>query len=473
MSGTWIRSGSTVNGRPVRGTEGLAGRDGTDGIDGRDGLPGVNAVPAVEATAAYIREETDAKDAVRETVADDITDPTSDIAVRLKDVVDAALAAGVPPAVVEALQSQPELLEAAAEAVESAAAGLALPTAVEIEGRRTLGLRLEGEDDDVLRMQYGDDSTGWRWTLRYATGEVAFGQRWDGALYLGERGDLVAAGHSMLAGCISALRSRLLGRNVIDLAVGGETSRAIVGRQGGQPLLLTPAAGTLPSTGPVDVTLAYADGAPLDGGDWPLLQGPATRAGWITLRTGQRIAGTLSLHRPTGSGATHAADDVYRFTRTGAGPQVANVRPVPFYVTAAAEARDAILVLWAGRNNPTATDQVLGDVAAAVQHLTDPRRFLVLSDHIRSTDAPEVRTALAAQNAALRQRYGRRFIDTQRYLITYGLADAGIAPTTQDTADIAAGDVPSSLRGDSLHLNATGSGLVADLVKARLAEFGW
>ena len=69
--------------------------------------------------------------------------------------------------------------------------------------------------------------------------------------------------------------------------------------------------------------------------------------------------------------------------------------------------------------------------------------------------------------------FGRRFIPIQKYMIEYGLADAGITPTSQDLIDISNGTIPSSLRNDVIHFNANSYKIVAQQIFNRLNELGW
>lgn len=57
---------------------------------------------------------------------------------------------------------------------------------------------------------------------------------------------------------------------------------------------------------------------------------------------------------------------------------------------------------------------------------------------------------------ALAKRYGNRHFNWRKYLIEYGLSDAGISPSDQDTEDISAGKCPTSLLSDGLHPNDAG-----------------
>jgi hypothetical protein len=106
------------------------------------------------------------------------------------------------------------------------------------------------------------------------------------------------------------------------------------------------------------------------------------------------------------------------------------------------------------------------------------KRFLVLGETNSAAEAAlpnptSGATSVLVLNSRYRRQWGRRYVDVRGYLINYGLSDAGVTPTSQDIADIAAGIVPSSLRSDALHLNTSGYIIVAALVKLRLKELGW
>lgn len=61
-------------------------------------------------------------------------------------------------------------------------------------------------------------------------------------------------------------------------------------------------------------------------------------------------------------------------------------------------------------------------------------------------------------------RFGVHYVNARKYLSTYGLADAKLQPTEQDTADMKNGTVPKSLRTDDVHLNAKGYTVLGNLV---------
>lgn len=281
--------------------------------------------------------------------------------------------------------------------------------------------------------------------------------------------DILAVGDSMTAQGYPAYLALASGRTVHNAGVGGEPSQGIAARTGALPYLLLPAGGAIPASGPVTVTISEPAAT------WPLLQGDGI-PGDVMRGTLAGVTGVLSLTQPSGPSYSHLADDVYTFTRDVAGSAVPVTRPAPFRTLFSEAHRKDILAVWAGRNNWSTMSRVLADVRAMTRHLTAAMaRFVVLgvtNGRLEPTGSAAYNGILAL-NAALAEEYGRRFIDVRAYLLAYGLADAGITPTTGDLADIAAGIIPNSLRTDSVHLTEAGKVVVANLVSSRLLELGF
>jgi hypothetical protein len=110
-----------------------------------------------------------------------------------------------------------------------------------------------------------------------------------------------------------------------------------------------------------------------------------------------------------------------------------------------------------------------------VSYLRTPKQFLVLS--ILTTgdggSGTSSYTATLATNAALASAYPSNYLDIRRHLIDNGLGEEGITPTAQDTADIAADTVPTSLRFDNTHPNAAGIKVIARKVAQTILDKGW
>jgi len=285
--------------------------------------------------------------------------------------------------------------------------------------------------------------------------------------------DVVLFGDSMTAQGWDVYLAPAIGRTVYKCGVGGETSSGIAARTNAMPYLMLPAGGAIPASGGVTVTLTSAGG----GTPWPLLQGAGTPDGQMR-GTLAGVPGVVTLTKPTVALPTHGADDYYTFTRDTAGTSVPVTRPMPFFYTNGEARRGDITVIWAGRNNFTEDngDRAFRDIKAMTDYLnTLDKRFLVLAVHNGTGEgAGTVNYPLiTGLNARLLAEYGRRFVDHRRYLVQYGLADAGITPTSQDTADVTADTVPASLRADSIHQNEAGKQITAKQVELRLKEMGW
>ena len=103
-----------------------------------------------------------------------------------------------------------------------------------------------------------------------------------------------------------------------------------------------------------------------------------------------------------------------------------------------ADYRGCVQIIWAGTNNRRQKDAILRDIASMVKNLVYPKRYLIIG-------------TLAGMQGELSATYGPRFVNLRAWLISDGLAAAGIAATPEDTAAIAAGNVPPSLTTDGTH----------------------
>lgn len=70
------------------------------------------------------------------------------------------------------------------------------------------------------------------------------------------------------------------------------------------------------------------------------------------------------------------------------------------------------------------------------------------------------------------KEFGLHYINLRKYCVEHGLEDAGITPTSADNAAISLGDMPPSLLADSVHPNAAGSRLIANLLYKSLINLG-
>ncbi|WP_139015127.1 SGNH/GDSL hydrolase family protein [Pseudorhizobium pelagicum] len=113
--------------------------------------------------------------------------------------------------------------------------------------------------------------------------------------------------------------------------------------------------------------------------------------------------------------------------------------------------QDVILIIWVGRNNFTASEQVLFDIKAMIEH-AKTSRFLVLS--VPPSNDPEEYVGSERRRAidSLNHRLSEEFGD---YFIRVG--------TRTDCAD----------RADNVHFTAGGQAKIAAEVADALKRFGW
>lgn len=75
--------------------------------------------------------------------------------------------------------------------------------------------------------------------------------------------------------------------------------------------------------------------------------------------------------------------------------------------------------------------------------------------------------------AAVTKRYGNRHFNWRKYLVEYGLSDAGIEPTSEDTEAIGKGEVPPSLLSDGLHPNDAGHKVIGERLYDMMLSLGY
>lgn len=76
-------------------------------------------------------------------------------------------------------------------------------------------------------------------------------------------------------------------------------------------------------------------------------------------------------------------------------------------------------------------------------------------------------------NEILSNEYEDHFLDIRSYMLSYGLSDADITPTSADEKDIEKGNIPSSLRSDYVHGNREFYELLANQVYRRMQYLGY
>lgn len=126
-----------------------------------------------------------------------------------------------------------------------------------------------------------------------------------------------------------------------------------------------------------------------------------------------------------------------------------------------------IVICWMGTNNPGYTAEQIIEKQRVLYNTvkTDKVLFIGLTKHADG-EADNI-------NKAMLMAWGNKFLDIRDYILQYGLDDAEITPTSDDTAAIAAGNMPPSLLFDDTHFNASGYTVIGKRVYRKLVELNW
>lgn len=413
--------------------------------------------------------------------------------------------------VVEKIAADETVFEAAAEAVTTEIAGrdivegndARLPqiianthdwllAAVDAGGKVMFGVRPNGYFEDFRDVITNDDPRlvtevlDWEpmpWAVVFTTEDDRILGGWlkDGTFvdYMGEPtqavtstwpavayGDSTTYGADLVTPLTerwTTLLSAEIGETVQNFGSSGARAEEITARQGGISFTASVTGNQIPASGAVNLTNLELD---------------PVRAGDVTnyLVEIEGVQGTL---------ARSGADST--FTRTNAGSAVDVPAVVDVYSISGAAHRNAILFLGMGINNEgliedgdQTVDQICAWYTAATTSLTPTRPRFVVWGMLDRGPTEAVGTVngdiIAEVETFLAKTYGSDFVNVRKYLASQrALDEAGLDATSDDLAAITAGTVPPSLRvgSGSVHLNAAGHLVMANLFARHLARKGW
>lgn len=261
------------------------------------------------------------------------------------------------------------------------------------------------------------------------------------------------------------LHGLLDGRKVTNCGVGGENTINIASRQGGLPNIVKPF--TIPANASkveIELTNIYGDSTGI------LLQGgsaldPTTDQYVMTAQINpcsiNGVEGTLTYE-----------NGKYYFSRSENGESVIISRPTPLITYAMKSMRDNINIIWIGTNGEFTTSAELIECIEAMIDYMSPinKKYIVIGIHHLVSTVTETFETIE-KNMAM--HFGRNYINERKYMIEYGLSDAGITPTDEDTTAISQGKIPPSLLYDNVHYNDKGYNIIANLVSERGKELGY
>lgn len=250
----------------------------------------------------------------------------------------------------------------------------------------------------------------------------------------------------------SVLEELMPGVQVINYGIQGETAKQIAIRAGALPM--TVSACTIPG-----------DNTPTQVYLWQNGEDP------IMMRLGDVGINPCSIAGVDGILSYNPDEIKYYFTRTAPGEavEVADNTQVITYGDADKLSTD-VVVLFAGTNRAPDknTVQELIDVEKQMLEHIGSERYVVIG-----LTSKELVPDVVEINQALGQAFGDHFLDIRSYFLEDGLRDAGMDATDQDLADMAQGEIPSSLRVDVVHGNSAFYRLIGEQVYKKLVELGY
>ena len=252
---------------------------------------------------------------------------------------------------------------------------------------------------------------------------------------------------------------------VYNCGVGGETSKTIMARQGGDVMQIISDDVTIPAT--TTAVVFRQNNIRTYFGNYvaPALQGggnlnPVIIAG---------VEGTLS----------YSGGD-YSFTRSVAGDAVTIDRP-----TAITTKGDRLynspylMIIYMGQNSGWSTND----------ELIQQHEYMIAHAHAENVLVLGFSSGTASSRAdyesAMRAKFGRYFVSLREYLAhpiydqdgvtiisCYGLADASLTPTSADLDAIAVGSVPPQLLKDAVHYTDACKTVIGNMLYKKCQELG-
>ena len=200
--------------------------------------------------------------------------------------------------------------------------------------------------------------------------------------------------------------------------------------------------------------------------------------GWLGLKSTQGL-NPVSIDGVRGD-ITVSFDENYKnvhyfFTRAEEGEKHSISRPTVVHTDIMNHYRDSILVIWLGANDTSGYNNTLADAEKMATELyyyimkavsyNGNDKYIVLG---LTVDPP---TLVDGVNKYLAKMFGYHFIDLKRYLVEYGLSDAGIIPTHKDLKSLSEGSVPFSLmQDDMVHFLDIGYEVIGNLLYEKGVE---
>jgi hypothetical protein len=230
-----------------------------------------------------------------------------------------------------------------------------------------------------------------------------------------------------------------------NCGVGGENANTIACRQGGNSLILK--AGTVSEYSLSELTDIYGTTCN------PLRQGSGSNSVNPIYING--VECNLSVSQ------TSTTDPNAKYTITGYDKPLLAETPVKF---SGCDIAAKITVIFVGQNGPDLAER-LSIIDSMISKIND--KYIVMGLSTGSA------TSRSDEESNMLSKYGVHYFNTRNMLSKYGMAIMNLTPTTSDVNEMSKGEVPSSLRSDSVHLNANGYTALGKMLAQKIRACGY
>lgn len=314
-------------------------------------------------------------------------------------------------------------------------------------------------------------------TSRYLPGIVC----WGDSLTAGAGGHILPSGETLKKGIkypdilrneieigLFGIDVKIDVPEVINMGVGGENTDTILGRNGAVPFILSSEL-RIPAfvksndsdASPVEVHLSSQNGDPVA----PLRQG---NKGMESVSI-NGIEGIITIEQESYA----AADYKYYFTRITHGDAVTIPQGTVIQTQGSVLYTGYIPIIFIGENGGYKDGaELIAQQQAIIKHQEEGvgrERYIIVGSH---SGTAEERAEI---ESLMEKTYGRKYINLREYMVTEGLSDAGLTPTSVDNELMEAGACPASLRvsAEDVHFNSAGYELIGKLIYKRMDELGY
>ena len=166
--------------------------------------------------------------------------------------------------------------------------------------------------------------------------------------------------------------------------------------------------------------------------------------------------------------AINQNDEQYTFTRIDSGTEKVISSPSVALTPQIVNENEHICILWGGTNNTWQGIDFIDRYIAYMVEKAKSGRYIILG-----LTAKNVFSNIESMNTKMKETFGVHFLDIRQYILDYGLADAGITPTEEDTAAIENGEMPPSLLNDATHFNTAGYTVIAKQIYLKGQSLGY